>query len=229
MKRAWVLGATLLLGGCGLPPSVQIASYVFDGLSYLASDKTLTDHAISAAMDEDCALMRAIRGNHICGDDNLPTVAALADGEVIETTPAAATTTATTIAPVRKADGGVPPRRAAESETRTEATAAAEGRYLVLGSFRDPAHADRALRLYAAVAPQIAPAEIDGRQWHRVVVGPVAEPEMADARRQVAALGIDGVWPVTLCADDLGPRSYAGPAPRPIPAAEVQVAHAPDR
>jgi len=283
MKRVWVLGATLLLAGCGLPPTLQVASYLFDGISYLASDKSLTDHAISVAMNEDCALFRVVRDRRICVDDkSLPTATALEKGDVIEVAvdpapgtgsafsdgtafagvrpPAAPASVAEVSAPTMAdeiasetvdalrriapaagpVEGAAAPVFDAGPEPLVDASGGAaarplaakpdEGRYLVLGSFRDPAHAARALDLYAALAPRLAPAEIDGRQWHRVVVGPLATAKMSETRRQAAALGVDGSWPVTLCAGDAGPRPCAASAPRrPAPAADVQIAQAPVR
>ncbi len=70
-KRFAVLAMPLLLGGCGLPVGVQVASFVADGLSYLATDKTLTDHGLSLVTKQDCAIWRSLRGDDICktGDD----------------------------------------------------------------------------------------------------------------------------------------------------------------
>lgn len=70
MKRC-VLAATLplILGGClPIPLSVSIASYAIDGVSYLASGKSTTDHVISAATKQDCALTRPVFGDPICRD-----------------------------------------------------------------------------------------------------------------------------------------------------------------
>ncbi len=60
--------APLVLGGCGLPVGVQIASLFADGISLLTTDKTLTDHGISAIADQDCAVWRGVKGEDICQD-----------------------------------------------------------------------------------------------------------------------------------------------------------------
>ncbi|MGP1397028.1 MAG: hypothetical protein ACTS3R_16095 [Inquilinaceae bacterium] len=44
----------------------MVASYVADGVSLVASGKTITDHALSAAVAEDCAMWRVTRGEAIC-------------------------------------------------------------------------------------------------------------------------------------------------------------------
>ena len=61
MKRLAVLGAGLiLLGGCALPVPVQIASWALDGISYLMTDKSVTDQGISVLARKDCAVLRGL-------------------------------------------------------------------------------------------------------------------------------------------------------------------------
>jgi hypothetical protein len=60
--------ALCALGGCALPPAITIAQYALDGISYVATGKSLTDHAISFALRKDCALMRIVQGMEICVD-----------------------------------------------------------------------------------------------------------------------------------------------------------------
>jgi hypothetical protein len=66
IRIAGALLAPLALGACGLPIGVQIASLFADGVSYLTTDKSLTDHGISAVTGEDCALWRGVEGANIC-------------------------------------------------------------------------------------------------------------------------------------------------------------------
>jgi hypothetical protein len=56
----------LSLGGCGLPGAVVVAGYAADGISYLATGKSATDHALSAAVDRDCALLRLAANEKPC-------------------------------------------------------------------------------------------------------------------------------------------------------------------
>lgn len=51
-----------------MPPIYSIASYVGDGILYLASGKTSTDYGISALTGEDCATLRVFDGEEICHD-----------------------------------------------------------------------------------------------------------------------------------------------------------------
>jgi hypothetical protein len=69
MRRFVPLMAVTLLGGCGVvPPVVGIASYALDGVSLLASGKTLSDHALSVAVRRDCALLRIAVNREVCAD-----------------------------------------------------------------------------------------------------------------------------------------------------------------
>ena len=56
----------VLLGGCGFPAALQIASLAADGLSFAATGKTTTDHAISEVTNRDCALLRSLEGRDVC-------------------------------------------------------------------------------------------------------------------------------------------------------------------
>lgn len=53
------------LAGCA-SPAVFMASQAVTGVSYLTTGKGTTDHVLSAAMAEDCALHRAINGDAVC-------------------------------------------------------------------------------------------------------------------------------------------------------------------
>ncbi|MCH8237729.1 MAG: hypothetical protein IIC06_06090, partial [Proteobacteria bacterium] len=67
--------APLVLAGCGMPVGVQIASLFADGLSFLATEKTLGDHGLSAVAGQDCAVWRGLNGEKICRDNGAETAA----------------------------------------------------------------------------------------------------------------------------------------------------------
>ena len=56
----------LSASACALPPAVAIASYAADGVSFIATGKSVTDHAVSAVAQQDCALYRVLLGSDIC-------------------------------------------------------------------------------------------------------------------------------------------------------------------
>lgn len=110
------LGAACLamLGGCESTALVPLTAYALDGLSYASSGKGLTDHAISAANNKDCALFRAVQGGQICET-----------GPSVEVAPALAMTdtggvSATDAATVRELLARAPEMMAPASDAVTE-------------------------------------------------------------------------------------------------------------
>jgi hypothetical protein len=75
------LGASLfLVGACALPVPVQIAHWALDGISYLATEKSLGDHGISLVANQDCAVLRAVLvDGQICRDRDEDGGVAVAD------------------------------------------------------------------------------------------------------------------------------------------------------
>jgi hypothetical protein len=69
MRHILTLSAAFLLAGCAIPPALTIASLAVDGVSYLSTGKSTTDHALSAVASEDCALMRVLQEKAICTSD----------------------------------------------------------------------------------------------------------------------------------------------------------------
>ena len=65
-KLSVALSAPFLIAGCGMPIGVQIASLIADSVSMITTDKTLTDHGLSAMTQKDCALWRGVKGEDIC-------------------------------------------------------------------------------------------------------------------------------------------------------------------
>jgi hypothetical protein len=59
------LGLPLLTGACA-GAAVTAASYGADGVSYVDSGKSTTDHFVSMVSKKDCALWRAFRNERIC-------------------------------------------------------------------------------------------------------------------------------------------------------------------
>lgn len=69
MRRGLMIAALpLVLGGClpALPPAITLASTGLTGLTFLTTGKSTTDHVISAAVDEDCSMLRVVFGDQPC-------------------------------------------------------------------------------------------------------------------------------------------------------------------
>jgi hypothetical protein len=60
MRNVLVMCAFFALTGCILPPVLSYASMALDGVSYVATGKSVTDHALSAAVKQDCAVWRVV-------------------------------------------------------------------------------------------------------------------------------------------------------------------------
>jgi len=74
-----------VLGGCILPVGVQVASMIADGISLVTTDKTLTDHGLSAVTEQDCAMWRVINGEEVCRDyEQGPAMTADAEGKDVK-------------------------------------------------------------------------------------------------------------------------------------------------
>ncbi len=64
--RPFVLGLPLLLAGCGAPPAFVIASLVLDTAVFASTGKTPAEHALSAVVQQDCAVRRLITEGDLC-------------------------------------------------------------------------------------------------------------------------------------------------------------------
>ena len=62
-----ILMACLWLSGCAsLPPVIHYASMALSGVSYIATGKGPSDHALSFATHKDCTLLRALTLKPVC-------------------------------------------------------------------------------------------------------------------------------------------------------------------
>lgn len=76
-KSLVILVSLASLGGCAIPVPVKIASWVMDGISMITTDKSVVEHGLSAALDQDCKVVNAFQGDDICqkNDPDTPEIA----------------------------------------------------------------------------------------------------------------------------------------------------------
>ena len=75
MKRGGaILLCLLLLQGCFLPVPVRLATWAINGVSYVTTEKSITDHGLTAIAKKDCAVWRGLVGDEICTDSEEPPV-----------------------------------------------------------------------------------------------------------------------------------------------------------
>jgi cell division septation protein DedD len=172
--RLWAIPAVpLFLSGCGLPPAVTIASYAADGVSYLVTGKTVTDHGISAATGQDCAVIgHLIEGKPVCGASERGKEVPLATGKASMRSEAKAS----------EPQGHLDQR-----------VSSAKDRYVAVGSYLDPANAARAASRYARFNAAILQVFVNGRQFNRVIVGPLSPSEATALRSRLAAQGSENL------------------------------------
>lgn len=66
LRLATLLALPIPLASCVLPPAVTVASFAADGISLVATGKTVSDHALSTAANEDCRMWRLLTGGPVC-------------------------------------------------------------------------------------------------------------------------------------------------------------------
>jgi len=89
--RQVVLSLTIIspvfLGGCALPPALEVVSWAMTGFSYAATGKGVGEHAVSLAMQEDCAVLRMAMEGDFCvpyPDEPGPAEFMLAANDLVE-------------------------------------------------------------------------------------------------------------------------------------------------
>jgi hypothetical protein len=169
MQRYLPVVIAALLSGCGLPPAVMIASYAADGVSYVATGKSVSDHGISAATGRDCAVWRIIKGEPICKAEP----AQRAHPAPVETGQQAT----------------LPPGDSAQR-------VAARYRYLVLGSFANPRNAERVADGLSGGRVAVVIASVEGRVTHRVVAGPLSDTEVTRLRQRLLEQDQPRAWEI---------------------------------
>lgn len=199
-----------VLAGCGLPPALTIASTLADGISYIASGKSVSDHALSAVTTQDCAMLRILDNGEICVEyaDEESTVL-LASGPApqrwsdteVESGSSVAATGATdrgtaiaaspVLQPVRYADA-VPAIKPMTPQPATNLRERDPATITVLGSYRDQSNAEREILRLAALQPRIERSRTSDALLFRVV----SDLPVAQAR----AAGVVDAWPLSVDA-----------------------------
>jgi len=84
MRILLALGVATTLTGCAVPPAIQIAGLLADGVSFASTGRSMTDHAVSMVTEEDCKLFRALDGEAVCRPamDGMPSLAEVSTVEI---------------------------------------------------------------------------------------------------------------------------------------------------
>jgi cell division septation protein DedD len=174
LRTFWWLCVPLLVNGCALPAGVVIASYAADGVSYVATGKSVTDHGLSAATGHDCALLRPLlKQKSICNTDETERGkhVVVENGKNSVPRPGTALATAALAAPA-----------AAHA-----APVATKDRYVTVGSYLSADNAARAQARYAGLNAAVVSVDVQGKRFNRVVVGPLSVREAAALKARLGA------------------------------------------
>jgi hypothetical protein len=230
LRAGFVVAAALALTGCaGVPTAVTFAGMYVNSILMLRTNKSMTDHAVSAALDQDCGFMNIVDHGTYCTDAPAPALLAALSADADMLAPAAA--------PVAKPSPDVQPV-APENATRTvlsapppppvtvvpagKAPAGEKDRFLVvLASYRSADTAAAHLARLKRTDSMIIPIDIKGEAYHRVALQAGSQAAARRMLSEAKAAGASGAW-VTAGGASVARQAPAAPAqPRPLPAAPV--------
>lgn len=178
----------LTLTGCmGTSPGMQVASFAGGSLVTEWTGKSLSDHALSLAVSQDCEFLRLIEGRPLCRDYVAPVSLQTTDR--------------------REAPAATAPPTGAAGKTSSGVVTAAPARrmVLVLGRFRSRRNAQAIAAEYAPLDPTVVAGAAVGSPWE-VHIGPVTP---ARSHALARALSEIGEPPVAVLA--FTPRLVAAP------------------
>lgn len=237
-RIAALSGSVLLLAGCaGIPTAVSVAGMYVNSLLMLRTSKGVADHAVSAAMEQDCGFVNIMEHGAYCIDAPAPQLLAAMTADADMLVPAASRAPvdiAAAVAPIETPPLEIvaaapvmvdppgrkpsPPTAAAVAFVPPAAAPAysADDHFMVvLASYRNPAmaaaHAARLKRQDAVVTP----VEVHGEAFHRVALRAASQPAALRLLSQAKASGASGAW---VAAAAGGSKQPAGPSGAPKPA-----------
>lgn len=198
-----------------VPSAIVIAGHALDGVSYATTGKSGTDHVISVAMSEDCALHRVLTKNPVCRSDEDRQTASLIDGgEILPAgagdlsglrpapVPAAGFAPVTVGSQTASLSGDAAPSDAAPKAAKEPfidpmaAWAPVMRRtFVVVATYDKRAEAEKASRAiynvpgHPLLRPKVVSTLNDKQPVYRLVVGPLDKDGGDDLKRTLASKG----------------------------------------
>jgi len=195
-KYAFILAGTIACSGCAAPLPLTIASLMADGVSYATTEKSLTDHGLSALSHQDCAVYRLLTEGAMCRDQ-------LEETQVVENT-----TSLADITPKRKPPVPVTKVVAKKNTYPEDANLGTIGEplpgvYMVIGSSRDLLSARSIGQHYRPQSTQVFAMPAGGRRvTYHVIVGPITQSGYRQAQRDAALDGFKNTWALKIKVSD---------------------------
>jgi hypothetical protein len=211
-----IISCAIILSGCAMPLPFQIASWALDGISYITTEKSVTDHGISIVAQKDCALLRVVQGDDICS--------AYDDSGTISIAEASNAYTTDKIMAMGVGGEAVNTASFAEIETNPQLPEASTSHYLnvhpesiqnprllilgtrvwsdrsdadmyyVVGSFSNWGYAQSLISKHSDLGPAILVSLLNGNKIFRVAVGPFKRYQRRDVKLSIEKSGISNAW-----------------------------------
>ncbi len=245
-----IILCTVLLSGCALPVPVQIASWALDGISFLATKKSIADHGISLVANKDCALWRGLKGDEVCSEfDDGGTFAVAANDATISKIEETSQTNepeddvealasfdtaagAPDIAPALISNTVYPADEGSSQEGQRLLIAGKRiwserldaDLYFVIGSFSERNNARRLVKKYDDLGPAVMASRLDGVEVYRVAIGPFTGDQKRKMRLTLKKAGVRNSW-----AMRIDHRNWLLASPKELLGPEKTVAEVPEK
>mgnify|MGYP003624374622 FL=1 len=182
--------SVMLLSGCAVPVAVTVASLVVDGISYVTTEKSLTDHGLSALSDSDCAMYRLITTGYVCHPHDIEDTV-VAENSQAPIPPIQRTQNRYTTSAYQSVTDVVSVRDTSQQSVDTPAP----GVYMVIVSGRDHRAAEDVAKQFAEISPRVfAQSAGPGQDIFRVVAGPITQAQYPAAQAYASKHGLFKVW-----------------------------------
>ena len=213
MSRFLAIIACIVLAGCAAPPLLTYASMALDGASYAATGKSVGDHALSAAVDEDCAVLRVVTEQDVAAvcreyatqeerDAAMaPTVVAAFKTLMVEPDPRKVPTSSSEPVPMISVAYMTGTGETSMLQPVVDNRPAV---FLMLGNFSSLDGAEKLAARVSGLSTVVSPAMAGDALSCRVVAGPIVAEDTGAVQSRLAAVGIGNSWAANLCTRDLG-------------------------
>ena len=205
------------LSGCATSGAMTLMSLSASGVSFAVSGKSLSDHALSAVLNRDCAVWRPVKGEPVCREAESeaqrlailePVIMAQRPQDVSREQRYEGETSDTHHATSRPgfSVGVTPPPQASAVSGSTAklpfGVTAGPRQFWVVGSFSQSSNATRLANELSVDGSAVLTVRLAAGLRHRVIIGPQPQGN-ALIRDAIATRGVEGAWPLTLCVPSL--------------------------
>ena len=203
---------------------MTLMSLSASGVSFAVSGKSLSDHALSAVLNRDCAVWRPVKGEPVCREAESetqrlailePVIMAQRPQDVSREQRYEGETSDTHHATSRPgfSVGVTPPPQASAVSGSTAklpfGVTAGPRQFWVVGSFSQRSNATRLANELSVDGSAVLTVRLAAGLRHRVIIGPQPQGN-ALLRDAIPTRGVEGAWPLTLCVPNKnGPEGGA--------------------